>query len=69
MKRALILLFIILITSCNTDMVKNVEREISWKTRQATEEEYQNLHHGKSYLPVYSHIYYLQENNLYYLSI
>ncbi|WP_210411467.1 DUF3124 domain-containing protein [Oceanispirochaeta crateris] len=68
MRKLSILLLLSVLTSCNPELMENVARKISWESRQFQESENQELIHGQSYLPVYSHIYYVQDNSPFYLT-
>ena len=69
MKRSVVfILAVVLFSSCNTNTVVNAARRLSWETREASASDYENLTSGNSYLPIYSHIYYAQENSAFYLT-
>lgn len=69
MWKYLLMISILVFASCNNKMIENIGRQISWDTREAALEEYNTLIKGKSYLPVYSHVYHIVKNRPFYLTI
>lgn len=68
MKKFFILMFLFMLFSCNKDVKEMTFKQTSWDSRHSNEVDYENLFIGKSYLPVYSHIYPLRKQRPFYLS-
>jgi hypothetical protein len=68
MQKIGLLPIIILLISCTPDVVVNESENRSWEIREISEDVYQDLKHGQSYLPLYSHIYNQENNKPFYLT-
>ena len=70
MKNTIVLLLIIaLFSSCQEKKVQNHIEQIDWNGRKTTIENPDDYVTGKTYLPVYSHIYHMHENTAFDLTI
>ena len=65
----LVALIITLLVSCQTNNEQQVSKSVNWGNRAASETDFKGYLHGKSYLPVYSHIYHIQEHKAFDLTI
>ncbi len=57
MHKIILFVFILLLSSCDTEIIENIGRNISWDTRQAKQSDYEGFRSRSTYLPIYSHIY------------
>lgn len=65
-----ILTIILIISSCKgKETDKYPIRQADWKSKQTNIENFDDFIHGKTYLPVYSHIYHIQEHRTFDLTI
>lgn len=70
MKKLIKLSFLIfIIYSCQSEKEHHWKRQTNWDNREALIAESDSLYHGKTYLPVYSHIYQIHEHRTFDLTI
>ncbi len=70
MKTILNIVFIILIlTSCKSENEEEIAKPTDLVSREANITNFNNYIHGKSYLPVYSHLYHKYEKHTFDLTI
>lgn len=71
MKNLFGLLFIALIISAcrGNETDKYPIHQADWESKQTNIENFDNFYHGKTYLPVYSHIYHIHEHRTFDLTI
>ena len=69
-KHIFVMVLLLLAASCSQNQIDapSHARKIPWESRQFQQQADKELIHGQSYLPVYSHIYYIQENKPFYLT-
>lgn len=68
--RILVVIFIaIFLAGCQQNKKQSDFDRPEWNTRKAVEKHYSNLYGGKTYLPVYSHIYHIKEKQNYNLAV
>lgn len=61
---------VLLFTSCHKNKVTHMpHRPLNWENRAVSLSEVDSLTHGKTYLPVYSHIYHIHEDRTFDLTI
>ena len=63
------MIIFILFFSCQKDKGLSSAKREYWESRKATITHLDSLVHGKTYLPVYSHIYHIQEDRTYSLTV
>ena len=69
MKNIFTIAFLLLLfTSCTEEEKVDAAQNPDWKDRKASIENYTEYHQGKTYLPVYSHIYHTEESEMFNLS-
>lgn len=65
-----ILVITIIVSACNENETdKYPTKQADWKTKQSKIDNFEDFSQGKTYLPVYSHIYHLHENRTFDLTI
>ena len=70
MRRIIKLLFLSLVfLSCESDADKNLDKQADWENRKSDIINFNGYIHGKTYLPVYSHIYLIHEHKTFDLTI
>ncbi|MCG8582432.1 MAG: DUF3124 domain-containing protein [Bacteroidales bacterium] len=71
MRYTLTLIFMaFVIIGCNNDKAEKYPiKQADWKSKEVNIENYTNYSHGKTYLPVYSHIYHIHEARTFDLTI
>ncbi|GAB7087526.1 DUF3124 domain-containing protein [Marinifilum fragile] len=63
MRKAIeILILLLIVTACNDDSNKYPIKQANWESKQITMDSNEKYFHGKTYLPVYSHIYHHHEH-------
>ena len=60
---------LILLISCQVKKEINPVEQTDWESRKSEIVNYNDFVQGKTYLPVYSHIYHIQENRIFDLTI
>ena len=70
MRKIIKLLFLSLVfLSCESDADKNLDKQADWKSRKSDIINFNGYIQGKTYLPVYSHIYHIHEHKTFDLTI
>lgn len=70
MKNSIGIVFILLaFLACNGDKKMTPEKQKDWSTQESSIKNYTDFVHGKTYLPVYSHIHHRHENRTFDLTI
>ena len=70
MRKIIKLLFLSLVfLSCESDADKNLDKQADWENRKSDIINFNGYIHGKTYLPVYSHIYHIHEHKTFDLTI
>jgi hypothetical protein len=70
MKKLIIIIILTLVfNSCGEETDKYPISKVDWKSRVADTNDFNNLFHGKTYLPVYSHIYHIHEHRAFDLTV
>ena len=70
MRNIIILLFLSFVfLSCDSDASKNLDKQADWKSRKSDVINFNGYFQGKTYLPVYSHIYHIHEHKTFDLTI
>lgn len=70
MRKSIKLLFLSLVfLSCESDADKNLDKQADWKSRKSDIINFNGYIQGKTYLPVYSHIYHIHEHKTFDLTI
>ncbi len=64
-----IVLILILLPSCQNPKKKSKILQVNWESRLSDVENFDDFVHGKTYLPVYSHIYHRYEQRAFDLTI
>ncbi len=64
-----ILFILILLTSCHDIRVEEQMPKVNWEDKKVINQDLSVMMHGKTYLPVYSHIYHTQEHKTFDLTI
>lgn len=57
-----ILILLLIVTACNDDSNKYPIKQANWESKQIKIDSIEKYIHGKTYLPVYSHIYHHHEH-------
>lgn len=60
---------LLVITSCQKPKETHIYQPIDWESRKVDDMNFTDFEHGKTYLPVYSHIYHKYENHTFDLTI
>jgi hypothetical protein len=55
--------------SCQSETDKNLDQQVDWESRKSEIIDFNNYIQGKTYLPVYSHIYHIHEHKTFDLTI
>lgn len=63
-----LILVVLIFSSCTQESKFPSLSRTSWKNRSVENIEYSSLTQGMTYLPLYSHIYYIQDNKPFYLT-
>ncbi|MCW3788235.1 DUF3124 domain-containing protein [Plebeiibacterium sediminum] len=64
-----ILFILLLMTSCQNKTVVEQMPKVNWESKKVINQDLSVMMHGKTYLPVYSHIYHTQEHKTFDLTI
>ena len=64
-----LLLLPLVFLSCESDADKNLDKQADWKSRKSAIINFDGYNQGKTYLPVYSHIYHIHEHKTFDLTI
>ncbi len=65
-----VVLIVLLFNACvKQESNKPLEKPKDWTSRQVSIENFDSLYQGKTYLPVYSHIYHIHEHRTFHLTI
>ncbi|WP_027473705.1 DUF3124 domain-containing protein [Saccharicrinis fermentans] len=57
-----LLLIICVLYACEQESKQHNIKQVSWKSKELTDKDFSNYYRGKTYLPVYSHIYHVHEH-------
>jgi len=64
-----ILIISVVFLSCQSDTDKNLDKQADWESRKSEIINFNEYIQGKTYLPVYSHIYHIHEHQTFDLTI
>jgi hypothetical protein len=64
-----ILILVFVLNSCEKETVKHTVKQVDWKSRESEITNFNDFFKGKSYLPVYSHIYHIHEHRTFDLTV
>jgi len=70
MRKIIRIIFLSLVfLSCQSETDKNLDQQVDWESRKSEIIDFNNYIQGKTYLPVYSHIYHIHEHKTFDLTI
>jgi hypothetical protein len=70
MRKIIRIIFLSLVfLSCQSETDKNLDQQVDWESRKSEIVDFNDYIQGKTYLPVYSHIYHIHEHKTFDLTI
>ncbi len=70
MRKIIRIIFLSLVfLSCQSETDKNLDQQVDWESRKSEIIDFNDYIQGKTYLPVYSHIYHIHEHKTFDLTI
>lgn len=63
------LLILLMLSSCYTEKAQSIVRQVNWESKKSSIDDYDDLSQGKSYLPIYSNINYVNDSRSYELTV